>query len=156
MNINATLISQAVIFAVFVFICYKYVWPSILSIMEERETRIKDGLEASKKADDALEEAQIAFEKEISKAKSEAAEILEKANNRAAQIVGDASSKAEKEAEKILTSASKSVENEIGKAKEDLRKKLSGIVIDTTQKILDEEVSKEKYNSVLKKAAEEL
>ena len=156
MNINATLISQALIFAVFVYICYKYVWPSILAIMEEREQKLSDGLEASKKADDALEEAKIAFEKEINKAKSEAAEILDKANNRASQIVGDAKSKAESEAEKILTSASKSVEGEITKAKEVLRKNLSQIIIDTTQKILDEEISKDKHEALLKKEAEEL
>ena len=50
MNINATLIAQALIFTVFVYICYKYVWPSILSIMEEREKKLADGLEAAKKA----------------------------------------------------------------------------------------------------------
>jgi F-type H+-transporting ATPase subunit b len=156
MNINATLISQAIIFAVFVYICYKNVWPSILSIMEEREKKISDGVEASKKADDALEEAQIAFNKEMEKAKLEASEILEKASNRASQMVGDAKEKAEKEAEKILTSASKSVENEISKAKEDLRQQLSDIIIDASQKILNEEVSKEKHDAVLRRAAEEL
>ena len=156
MNINATLISQAIIFAVFVYICYKYVWPSILAIMEEREKKLADGLEASKKADDALEEAKIAFDSEINKAKKEAAEILVKANNRATQIVGDAKTKAEAEAEKILTSASKSVENEISKAKEELRKDLSEIIINTSQKILNEEISKEKHADLLDKAVKEL
>ena len=104
----------------------------------------------------ALEEARIAFEKELSNAKAEASEIIEKANNRATQIVSDATSKAETEAEKIITSANKTVENETNKAKEDLRKQLSSIIIDTTQKILDEEISKDKHEALLKKAAEEL
>ena len=84
------------------------------------------------------------------------AEILEKANARASQIVKDASSKAEAEAEKILTSASITVENETNKAKEELRQKMSEIIIETTQKILDSEISKEKHEEILKKAAEEL
>jgi len=156
MNINATLIAQALIFAVFVYICYKHVWPSILSIMEEREKKLADGLEASKKADDALEEAQLAFEKELSQAKTEAAEILEKANARASQIVADATTKANTDAEKIMASASANIENETNKAKEDLRQQMSDIIIDTTQKILGDEISKEKHESILKKAAEEL
>ena len=156
MNINATLLAQAVVFIVFIAICWKYVYPPILAAMQEREKKISDGLNAAKKADDALEEARIAFEKELSNAKAEASEIIEKANNRATQIVSDATSKAEIEQEKIITSANKTVENETNKAKEDLRKQLSSIIIDTTQKILDEEISKDKHEALLKKAAEEL
>ena len=95
MNINATLIAQALVFVVFVAICWKYVWPPIISIMEEREKRISDGLEAAKKADDSLEEAKLAFDKQLDQAKSEAAAILEtlqspmtaqKASQRTSQI----------------------------------------------------------------------
>jgi F-type H+-transporting ATPase subunit b len=147
---------QAIVMIVFVAICWKYIYPPILSVMKEREKRISDGLEAAKKADDSLEEAKLAFDKELDQAKAEAAEILEKANARASQIVSDASSKAEAEAEKILTSASTTIENEKNKAKEELREQMSEIIIDTTQKILGDEISKEKHEEILKKAAEEL
>ena len=156
MNINATLLGQTIAFVIFIAICWKYVWPPIIAIMEEREKRIADGLEAAKKADDSLEEAKLAFDKEMDQAKAEAAEILKKANARASQIVGDASSKAEEEAEKIMTSASTSIENETNKAKEELRQQMSDIIIDTTQKILGDEISPEKHDAILKKAAEDL
>ena len=55
MNINATLLAQAVVMIVFVAICWRYIYPPILSVMKEREKRISDGLEAAKKADDSLE-----------------------------------------------------------------------------------------------------
>jgi len=50
MNINATLLAQAVVMIVFVAICWKYVYPQILATMQEREQRISDGLEAAKKS----------------------------------------------------------------------------------------------------------
>lgn len=156
MNINATLLAQALVMIVFVAICWRYVYPPLLSVMKEREKKISDGLEAAKKANDSLEEAKLAYDKELDQAKAEAAEILEKANTRASQIVKDASSKAEAEAEKILTSASITVENETNKAKEELRQQMSEIIIETTQKILNSEISKEKHEEILKKAAEEL
>ena len=156
MNINATLIAQAVVMIVFVAICWRYIYPPILSVMQEREKKISDGLEAAKKADDSLEEAKLAFDKELNQAKAEAAEILEKANARASSIVGDASAKAEAEAEKIMASASTAIENETNKAKEELRQQMSDIIIDTTQKILGDEISKEKHEDILKKAAEDL
>ena len=156
MNINATLLGQTLAFVIFVAICWKYVWPPIIAIMEEREKRIADGLEAAKKADDSLEGAQLAFDQEINKAKVEAAEILEKANSRASQIVNDATAKAEVEAEKILSSASKTIENDVNKAKEELRQKMSELIIDTSEKILGDEISSEKHQELLKKAASEL
>ena len=156
MNINATLLGQTLAFVIFVAICWKYVWPPIIAIMEEREKRIADGLEAAKKADDSLEEAQLAFDQEINKAKVEAAEILEKANSRASQIVNDATVKAEVEAEKILSSASKTIENDVNKAKEELRQKMSELIIDTSEKILGDEISPKKHQELLQKAASEL
>ena len=156
MNINATLLGQTLAFVIFIAICWKYVWPPIIAIMEEREKRIADGLEAAKKADDSLEEAQLAFDQEMNKAKTEAAEILEKANTRASQIVSDATTKAETEAEKILTSASKTIDNDVNKAKEELRHKMSELIIETSEKILGEEITPDKHQELLAKAASEL
>ena len=156
MNINATLIAQAVVMIVFVAICWRYIYPPIVAAMQERQKKISDGLEAAKKADDSLEEARLAYEKELNQAKSEAAAILDKANARASQIVNDATSKADVEAEKIMASASTTIENETNKAREELRQQMSDIIIDTTQKILDDEISKEKHEAILKKAANEL
>ena len=156
MNINATLLAQAIVMIVFVAICWRYIYPPILAVMQEREKKISDGLEAAKKADDSLEEAQLAFNQELDKAKAEAAELIDKANLRSSLIVGDAKSKAQDEAEKILAAAAKTIENETNKAKEELKSKMSEIIIDTTQKILDQEISSEKHDELLKKAAAEL
>ena len=156
MNINATLIAQAVVMIVFVAICWRYIYPPIVAAMQERQKKISDGLEAAKKADDSLEEAKLAYEKELDQAKSEAAAILDKANARASQIINDATSKADAEAEKIMASASTTIENETNKAREELRQQMSDIIIDTTQKILDDEISKEKHEAILKKAAQDL
>ena len=76
MNINATLIAQAVVMIVFVAICWRYIYPPILSVMKEREKRISDGLEAAKKADDSLEEAKLAFDKELNQARPKQQEFL--------------------------------------------------------------------------------
>ena len=156
MNINATLIAQAVVMIVFVAICWRYIYPPIVAAMQERQKKISDGLEAAKKADDSLEEAKLAFEKELDQAKSEAAAIIDKANTRASQIVNDATSKADVQAEKIMASAATAIENETNKAREELRLQMSDIIIDTAQKILDDEISKEKHEAILEKAAQEL
>ena len=156
MNINATLLGQTLAFVIFVAICWKWVWPPILAIMEEREKRISDGLEAAKKAKDSLTQAQQEYDAEISKAKAEAATILEKANERASTIVGEAKNKAELEAEKIISTANKNLEAEINKTKAQLKQDLGQIVVDTAQKIIEEEISADKHEKIISEAAERI
>ena len=156
MNINATLLGQTLAFVIFVAICWKWVWPPILAIMEEREKRISDGLEAAKKAKDSLTQAQQEYDAEISKAKAEAATILEKANKRASTIVGEAKNKAELEAEKIISTANKNLEAEINKTKAQLKQDLGQIVVDTAQKIIEEEISADKHEKIIAEAAERI
>ncbi len=47
MNINATLIGQTIAFAVFVWFCMKFVWPPIVTALNERKARITEGLAAA-------------------------------------------------------------------------------------------------------------
>ena len=55
MNINLTLIGQAISFAIFVLFCMKYVWSPITSALEERKKKIADGLSAAELGQQALE-----------------------------------------------------------------------------------------------------
>jgi F-type H+-transporting ATPase subunit b len=57
-NINLTLIGQAISFAIFVWFCMKYVWPPVTAALEERSKKIADGLEAANRASRDLELAQ--------------------------------------------------------------------------------------------------
>ena len=58
MDINATIIGQTIAMIVFVWFCMKFVWPLIIEMIEERQTKIADGLAAADKGSNALEEAE--------------------------------------------------------------------------------------------------
>ena len=63
MNINLTLLGQAISFGIFVWFCMKYVWPPILKALEERAETIADGLAAAERGNRHLEEAKERVEK---------------------------------------------------------------------------------------------
>ena len=71
MNINYTLIGQMIFFAGFVLFCMKYVWPALIGIMQEREQRIENGLQAAEQADKDLELAKKEAMKKLKDAKDE-------------------------------------------------------------------------------------
>lgn len=86
MNINLTLIGQAIAFAVFVLFCMKYVWPPLTTIMRERQKAIADGLDRAAEAERQLEQANEAADVELEEAKKQAAELIAQARSRATQI----------------------------------------------------------------------
>ena len=47
MNINATLIGQAIWFGLFIWITMKFVWPPLQKAMADRQKLIADGLAAA-------------------------------------------------------------------------------------------------------------
>lgn len=156
MNFNATFIGQIVVFAIFVWICAKFVWPPIMEAMQARQKKIAEGLDSADRAAKDLELAQHEAEKKLREAKQEAANILEQANKRAAQVVDEAKSEARSEGERIVASAHAEVDKEVNAAREDLRRRVSALTVAGAERILGSEVDAKKHSELLDKLAAEL
>ncbi len=156
MNINLTLIGQSLTFLFFVFFCMKFVWPALISVMEEREKRIAQGLDNADKADKDLELAKQQVATQIKEAKDQAATILEAANKRANQIVEEAKVQATVEAERIKLSAQADIDREIMQAREQLRSKVASLVLVGAEKVLGASIDASAHNQMLDKLAAEL
>ncbi len=156
MNINATLIGQSITFIIFVLFCMKFIWPALLSVMQAREQRIAEGLQAAERADKDLELAKQRASKQLKEAKEQAAQIVEQANKRASQLVEQARTQAEVEALRIKTSASAEMEREIARAREQLRDKVSMLAVVGAEKILANTIDLSSHNQMLDQLAAEL
>ncbi len=149
MNFNATLIGQSITFAFFVWFCMKYVWPPLMTALEERKARIADGLAAAERGQKDLELAQARVSEDLKASKQQAQEIISQAQKRANEIVDEAKDIAREEAEKIKAAASSDIEQQINSAREQLRKEVSGIALSGAEKILKREVNAEAHGKVL-------
>lgn len=156
MNINATLIGQLLSFAVFVWFCYKFVWPPIMAAMAEREQKIADGLQAASRAEKDLELAQEKATSQLGDAKAEAANIVDSANKRAAQIVDEAKDQAREEADRIKKAAEAEVEQQISQAREQLRAQVAVLAVEGAEKILKAKVDAAAHQQMLNDLATEL
>ena len=156
MNINLTLLFQVAFFAVFVWFCKKYVWPPIISALNERKTQIADGLAAAEKGQLAEQEGRAEAEKVIAEAKSQAGEIIGKAEKHGAELVEEAKSNAKVEGEGIMTAAQAEIETEINKAKESLPSQVSELAVAGAQQILKKEVDAKAHAQLLDDLAAKL
>ena len=140
MNINFTLISQAIAFAIFIWFTVKYVWPPLLRAIEERQKTIADGLAAGERGRHELELANQRSSDVLKDAKQRATEIVLQAEKRATEIVEEAKKIAKEEGDRIIVGAKADIEHEVYSAKEDLRKHVAELAVAGAAKILRREV----------------
>jgi len=156
MNINFTLIAQAITFAIFIWFTVKFVWPPLLNAIEKRQKEIADGLAAANEGKMSLEVASKKNAEALEQTKQKSSEILGQAEKRASQIIDDAKVVANTEAERIKSSAQSEIEQEINRAKEDLRGQIANLAIAGAEKILEKEIDKKAHADMLTKLARDL
>ncbi len=156
MNINFTLIAQAIAFAVLIWFTVKFVWPPLLSAIETRQKEIADGLAAAQEGRSALDVAAKKSEATLNEAKQKASEIIGQAEKRGSQIVEEAKGNAKAEGERILAGAKAEIDQEVNRAKEGLRSQVSALAIAGAEKILRKEIDAKAHSEMLSKLAAEL
>ncbi|MGR6841000.1 F0F1 ATP synthase subunit B [Aliivibrio wodanis] len=149
MNMNATLLGQAIAFAMFVWFCMKYVWPPIMEAIEARQKLIADGLSAAERAAKDLNLAQANASDQLKEAKRAATEIIEQANKRKGQILDEAREEALTERQKILTQGEAELESERKRASDELRKQVATLAVIGAEKILERSIDVEAQKDIL-------
>ncbi|MBD2813189.1 F0F1 ATP synthase subunit B [Xenorhabdus sp. Flor] len=156
MNINATILGQAIAFVLFVLFCMKYVWPPIMAAIEKRQKEIADGLASAERAKKNLDLAQANATDQLKKAKADAHAIIEQANKQKAQIIDDARVEAELERSKILAQGQAEIEAERKRAREELRKQVAMLAIAGAEKIIERSVDEAANSDIVDKLVAEL
>jgi len=156
MNINLTLIGQSITFFVFIWFCYKYIWPPLISALDERRKKIADGLAAAEHGRHEQELAEERAKEILREAKDQAGEIISRAEKRSAEIVDEARDDARAEGERLLVAARAEIDQEVNRAKEELRGKVVSIAVAGAGKVLEREVDEATHAQLLNKLAAEI
>lgn len=156
MEINATLLGQAITFALLVLFTMKFVWPPLNNMMEERAKRIADGLSAAEKGKQELTTAKAKIAEELKHVQLRATEIINNAKQHSDQIINEAKEQAIQASEKIHIDARAQLEQEIMRAKEELRMQVAALAIKGAQQILKAEVDEQRHQVLLTSIKAEL
>lgn len=119
-------------------IFYKLVLPKFNAILDERTTRIEEGLSYAEKAEEDAENARLEYERLVQEARNEAAQIRDSARTEGADIVSDARGKATTDADRILENAQRQIASERQAAAVSLRDDVGELATDLASKIVGE------------------
>ena len=156
MNLNWTMVGQTITFIVFVWACWKWIWPLLINAMRERQEAIAEGLAAAERAAKDLELAQEHATDQLRQAKEEAAALIEQARVRANQMVEDAKNDAREEGERQKEAARAEIEQEVNRAKEALRSQLATLVVAGAEQILGDAIDANRHSQLLDRLSREL
>jgi F-type H+-transporting ATPase subunit b len=156
MNLNLTLIAQAITFTAFIWVTVKWIWPHMLRAIEARQKTIADGLAAAEQGRRSLDSATREAEDAIAQARGRAAEILAQADKRAAQLVDEARNAAKEEGNREKAAAKAEIAQEVTRAREQLRDQVASLAVSGAEKILRREVDARAHSDLLESIKRQL
>ena len=149
MNLNFTLVAQAVTFAAFIWFTMKFIWPHMLRAIETRQKTIADGLAAAEQGKKTLESSTRQADEEIKRARERAAEIISQAEKRVAQMIDEAKTSAKDEGNREKAAAKAEIAQEVTRAREQLRDRVASLAVAGAEKILRREVDAKAHGDLL-------
>ena len=140
MDLNLTMLAQAIAFFIFFWFSKKFVWPPMMNAIAERQQKIAEGLNAAEAGKRALIEAEAKTESALKDARDRSQSMFSDGERRANQIIEQAKLTAKTEADRILAAAQEQIQLELNKAKSGLREQVAQLAVAGAEKILKREI----------------
>jgi F-type H+-transporting ATPase subunit b len=155
-NLNATLFAQFVVFFILAWFTMKFVWPPIMKALDERASKIADGLAAADRAKTDLALAERRATDELRKARESANELRGGAERQGAQILDEARAEANRIIAAARTAAEGEAEVAAQRAKEALRDQVALLAVAGAEQILRKEINPAAHAELLNQLKAEL
>ena len=148
---------MTVIFGLVLFVLAKFGFPMITGMVEKRNKRISDSLEAARIAEEALANLQQEQETLISQTRSEQARLMQEAAAERDRMIAQAQELARAEAQKILDEARVRINEEKEAAMKDIRNEVAKVSLSIAEKVVRKDLSSDaSQKELVEKLVQEL
>jgi F-type H+-transporting ATPase subunit b len=156
MNINLTLLMQAIGFGLFIWFTAKFIWPPLMHAVETRQKQIAEGLAAGEQGRQNLVTAEKRISGLIAEAKAKASEIVATGEKFKAETIDQAKLEAAAERERIIAAAKAEAQQEYASAREQLRNQVADLAVAGAARILKREIDPKAHAELLAAIRQEL
>lgn len=140
---------MTIIFAIVFFILAKFGFPIITGMVEKRNKRISDSLEAARIAEEALAHLTQEQERIISETRATQAKLMQEAAAERDKMIAQAQDKAREEAQKIMDDARVRIQQEKEAAVREVRQEVAKLSIVIAEKVVRKELSSDDAQKAL-------
>jgi len=156
MNLTATLIIQSLVLLILGWVTMKFIWPPLITAIEERQRKIADGLAAADKGEKSLAEAQSAAADIVKEARLQASKIVDLANRRSNEMMDEAKGAAVAEGQRLVGEARQEVELEKSRVRDQLRAEVGNLAIAGAARVLSREIDAKAHADLIEQLAKEI
>jgi len=129
------LISQTILFVIVAVALKKFAYGPVVKVLQERRTKIEEGLANAEKMKQELANAQAKATEILTQANTTGNKLIEEARQSAAKILETETQKAVATANDIIAKARQAGEAEVVRLKGELRKEFGRLVVATSAKV---------------------
>jgi F-type H+-transporting ATPase subunit b len=148
--------SQIISFAIVAFLLQKFAYKPILTVLEERRTRIAEGLANAEKIKVQLAESEQRVQDILAKANADAQKMIDEARTSAQALADKRAQQAIVEAEQIIARAHEATKIERDKTLAELKREVGRLVISTTSKVTGKVLNSDDQKRLSDEAAREV
>ena len=135
---------MTVVFLVVLFVLWKWGFPVIVKMVEERKAYIDESLRKAHEANERLANIQKEGESILQEARAKQAQILKEAAETRDAIVEKAQDKAKAEGARLLEEARAAIEQEKKAAIADIRQQVATLSVEIAEKVLRQNLKDDK------------
>jgi F-type H+-transporting ATPase subunit b len=148
-NIDKSLIIQAINFAILLFVLHRLLYKPLLAKMEERSGAIKRSLDEAQAARAEAARQQEENAARLKTAYAEAASIREQALKEAGEEQRRLVEAARAESQRMIEAAKAQLEADVRKAREDLRREVSDLAVGIAEKLIRKSLRDEDHRRIV-------
>ncbi len=142
-------------FLVLLYLLRRFMWGPIMSTLDRRAAKIREGLELTESARLEREQLKQEVEKVLGEARREAAAIAERTTKAAEAAAADIRVQAKTEADRIREKGRTDAQHLHDQALAQLRSEVASMVVLAASRILGREISAEQHRALIERSLEE-
>jgi F-type H+-transporting ATPase subunit b len=154
--VNGTFLIELAAFIVMIAVLWRYAYPAIARVAEQRQKLIADQLAQAERQAKEAEERLKAAEAKLNDARSQAQEIIAGAGRSGEQLREELKAKSEEEARRQVEKAIKDIEAARQQAVESVRSQVADIVVAVTEKVVGEALDVKAHKRLIERAIDEI
>lgn len=134
------LVAQIAAFLVFLVIFWKFASKPLLKMLDERQARVQEGLEAAQKMQDQLQATAAKNDEVLAEARHQAQDILVQAREQGEAAIARAQEQAAKQADEYMARAQATLRAETEQARQQLRNEVADLAVLAASNIVRKEL----------------
>ncbi len=140
---------SVVSFGILMFLLYKFAFPALVYILDEREKRIRESIAHADRMKEEAEQLLAEYKAKLAAAQQEAHSILEQARQRSQQALDENEQRVERETQKMLEDARRDIDRERQSTVKELREHVADLVLQVSEKVLAREIRDQDHKALI-------